>query len=72
MGKRHHRSKADRQPVTRRYIARTVQRARDDIIRAVLFATAAPDVALERLEAEDWRKVAEVTEAVALPGQRVS
>lgn len=45
MSKRHRRSKADRQLVTRRYIARVVQRARDDVIHAVLFATATPDTA---------------------------
>ena len=43
MGRRHRSSKADRKPVTRRYVLRTVQRARDDIIRALIFATAPAD-----------------------------
>ena len=39
MSRGHRPSKADRKPVTRRYVARTVQRARDEIIRALIFAT---------------------------------
>jgi hypothetical protein len=36
MGRQHHPSKADRAPVTRRYVARTVQRARDEILAAIV------------------------------------
>jgi hypothetical protein len=38
MGRQHRPSKADRQPVTRRYVARCVQRARDEILAAIVHA----------------------------------
>lgn len=66
MGKRHRRSKADR-PATRRYVANVVRRARDEVIRAVLFATAStPDAALAELETEDWRKVGDLADAFVM------
>ena len=67
MSKRHHRSKADRRPVTRRYLARTVQRARDDVIQALLFATRQPDDALETLDAQDWQRLSETTASAVPP-----
>lgn len=55
MGKRHRRSKANR-PVTRRYVANVVRRARDEVIRAVL----------AELETEDWRKVGDLADAFVM------
>jgi len=42
MGKRHRPSRADRKPVTRRYVARVVERARQDIVRAIVAASELP------------------------------
>lgn len=36
MSRRHRPSRADRKPVTRRYVQRVVERARQDIIRAIV------------------------------------
>lgn len=50
-------SMADR-PVTRRYVMRIVQRARDDIIRTVIIATAAQEPEpLDAIPAERWQRV---------------
>lgn len=38
MSRRHRPSKADRRPVTRRYVQRVVERARQDIVRAIVAA----------------------------------
>ncbi len=41
MSRRHRPSRADRKPVTRRYVARVVQRATQEICRSIVMATGA-------------------------------
>lgn len=45
---RKHRQRADNRPVTRRYVARVVQRARDDIISAVVHGSPTPEAIVHR------------------------
>lgn len=42
MSRRHRPSRADRKPVTRRYVARVVERARQDIVRAIVASSELP------------------------------
>jgi hypothetical protein len=48
MSKKHHR-RNETQPATRRYVLRVVQRARDDILSALIHATRAPETMDEYL-----------------------
>jgi hypothetical protein len=42
MSRKHRPSKADRKPVTRRYVARVIQRATQDIVSAIVAASTLP------------------------------
>ena len=70
---RKRRSKADRTPVTRRYVLRVVQRARDDILRAIINVQTQPFGVLPEWTPEQvtsWQRALESREPMRVVGRR--